>query len=130
MALENNKSSFVDNMMTIVNWGGIPATTSLEVQEVLSYHVDQMKRMDPKSIEFKTALEAAKVMDAQVSEIKLREAMPEDNLWYGRIDWKPLGEEYQAESEVSPSDTEGLLDGSDDPETTSTDIEGHTNKGD
>ena len=119
---------FTDNMMTIVNWGGIPADTSREVAEVLSYHVDQMKRMDPKSIEFKCALEAAKVMDAQVHEIRMRESVPGDHVWFGKITFKPLEEEKQAEPEVS-LETQEDLDVSDDPKTTETEGCVGSNKG-
>ena len=70
---EEQHQSFVSNMMLLVNWRGIPAIESREVREVLSYHIENMKRMDKDSIEFKCALEAAKVLDRQYNTIRTRE---------------------------------------------------------
>ena len=81
MSLMETERTFADNMTTIVNFGGLPVESSQEAEAVLRHHVDVMKRMDKGSIEFLLALEAAKVMDAQLQEIRVRESVPED-FWF------------------------------------------------
>ena len=84
------ENSFVDNMFTIVNWGGIPATESQEVAEVLRYHLSNMKQMLKDTLEFKAALEAAKVLDRQYHELRVRELHEQPGFtWVRKNTWKP-----------------------------------------
>ena len=110
------KNSFVDNMFTIVNWGGIPATESREVAEVLRNHLSNMKQMPKDTLEFKAGLEAAKVLDKQYRELRQREAMPKDHVWMPESTWRPLGEERKGGAKA--------LKASCDPGTTITEDEG------
>jgi hypothetical protein len=72
------EQDFVKQMFQLINWQGIPATSSDEVTEVLRYHLNNMERMNRDSLEFLAALECAKVLDNQRSQLRTRERFAND----------------------------------------------------
>ena len=113
---DDPKFTFVNNMFTLVNWGGIPATDSQEVAEVLRYHLSNMRQMPKGTLEFMAALEAAKVLDRQYHDLRTREMHENPGiLWVQERRWKPLVEGSTGEQGVS-SDTSSTAP--DDPKTT------------
>ena len=100
--MNESTSEFIENLRIICNFGGIPANHSSEVRAVLRHHLEQMRHMKPKSPEFLMSLETAKVLDAQVQYLQMRETCPEAYLWYPQVtEVKPLGEDSEGEPTVS-----------------------------